>query len=101
MAIKIRMVSFERRFKQKYREVMTKFLYLLFFGKYSHLNQRTVRHLQIISSLIKYVLVRHDVDKLFKATPTYQPTIKYCLKHFQSVLKSETVAAYMRSWPVA
>ena len=31
------------------------------------------------------------MDKPFKATPKYLPTIKYCLKPFQPVLKSETL----------
>ena len=31
------------------------------------------------------------LDKPFKAVPKYPPTIKYCLKPFQPVLKSETL----------
>ena len=41
----------------KYKKCITKFLYLFYFGRYSDLNQRTVRHLGLIFNHINYVLV--------------------------------------------
>ena len=73
-----------------------KFLYLFYFGRYSHRNQRTVRHLGLIFNSLTMFRWRHKRDKPFKATPKYLPTIKYCLKPFQPVLKSvrAVVSAY-------
>ena len=44
------------------------------FGRYSHLNQRTVRHFGLIFKLINNVLVTTQQGKSFKATPKYLPT---------------------------
>ena len=56
---KIFIVSFERDSKAICRSLLTVtiFLYLFYFGRYSHLNQRTVDHLGLIFSFINYVLV--------------------------------------------
>ena len=48
-------ISLHKHFKEKWQQ---KFLYLFYFGRYSHLNQRTLRHLRLIFDPINYVLVK-------------------------------------------
>ena len=57
IATKILFISYETDSKTMYVEVcIVKCLYLFYFGRYSHLNQRTVCHLGSIFNLINYVL---------------------------------------------
>ena len=48
-----------------------------------------INELSAILDLLTMFWRRHKMDKLFKATPKYLPTIKSCLKPFQLVVKSE------------
>ena len=74
-----------KEIQKQHIEVYYKIFIYVSFRAISYLNQRTVRHLGLIFTLINYVLVTSQQYKPFKATPKYLPTIKYCLKLFHCV----------------
>ena len=57
--------------QNQYIDVFPEFLYLFYFERYSHLNQRTVRHLGLIILFLSSLTTlsrRHKRHKPFKAT---------------------------------